>query len=744
VDRSTSAKWPAERTVPAAAVRAVLTNPDVRIDPAGLWLRGARFREPLNLAYVDFAHPLSLTECVVEFGLFAPNLQVPELWLLNTTVNGEVCAVGARIGGRLVLIGATLNNPNGDALSLHSAQIGGDVLADELRTAGAVHAPGASVVGQLRLSGATLSNPDGIALSLENAQISGGVSAAGLHAAGALMAPGARIGGQLSLSRATLNNSNGDALDLDSAQITRDVFAAGLQADGAVHAVGASIGGLLDLSGARLNNPTGTALGLDGAKIARDVFARDFQVNGVVRVFHAYGLVRALGATIGGQLDLTGAALNNPSGYALNLDQAHITGSVHAGCGFRADGEVRALNMTVGGQLDLRRATLNTPNGRALSLHGAQITRDVFAGKLHADGAVSGLGATIGGQLDLREAMLNNPDGDALDLDRAQITGDMFASYKFCARGVVCARGATIGGQLLLTGATLTNHHPDGEALAMESATVGHLLLEPEKWNGSLNLGRAKIGHLTTAEQPPGPLTATGWTVGDLHGPLRDNWRKARLWLDTARPARDSSTRSQWRTRTAWLRNNKPPVPVQSWHALADVYDRNGDPASARRLRFAAANIVTAQSPPKARIVRVAYCVVVGNGYYPLLAVFSVILLLAIGASMVTTNREDIVPTNPTAAEAATERHLGQQAAPRWVPITARTPCEVHPDYPCMHAMTFTVNSLLPSAGSTNRDWMVAPNASFLLVAGLPAIKIALWALAGLVGAGVTGLLRKN
>jgi hypothetical protein len=39
---------------------------------------------------------------------------------------------------------------------------------------------------------------------------------------------------------------------------------------------------------------------------------------------------------------------------------------------------------------------------------------------------------------------------------------------------------------------------------------------------------------------------------------------------------------------------------------------------------------------------------------------------------------------------------------------------------------------------------MVAPNASLLLVAGLPALKIALRAMAVLLLAGVTGLLRKT
>jgi hypothetical protein len=257
VERSKSATWPAERTMAVAAVRAVLTDPDVRVDPRGLRIRAARFGDLLDLAYVDFAHPLYLIECVLEGGLYAPYVRLRELGLVNITANGEI---------------------------------------------------------------------------------------------------------------------------------------------------------------------------------------------------------RAPGATIGGQLNLGGATLRNIDGNALALDQAQITGGVFASDGFHADGEIRAT------------------------------------------------GATIGGQLDLRGATLNNPTGNAL---------------------------------------------------ALESATVAQLLLEPQKWDGSLNLAMAKIGDLKTAEHPPGPLTATGWTVGDLHGPLRDNWRRARQWLETAKPDHDSSGWSRWwRKRTAWLRHN--------------------------------------------------------------------------------------------------------------------------------------------------------------------------------------------
>ncbi|WP_232550256.1 hypothetical protein, partial [Propioniciclava soli] len=84
-------------------------------------------------------------------------------------------------------------------------------------------------------------------------------------------------------------------------------------------------------------------LDLDGATITVGMF--------LTGGFTATGEVRALGANIGGQLNLRGATLTNPDGYALNLDQATITGHVFLDEESTATGEVRALGANIGGQL---------------------------------------------------------------------------------------------------------------------------------------------------------------------------------------------------------------------------------------------------------------------------------------------------------------------------------------------------------------------------------------------------------
>jgi hypothetical protein len=84
--------------------------------------------------------------------------------------------------------------------------------------------------------------------------------------------------------------------------------------------------------------------------------------------FTATGEVKLLGAHIGGQLDLNGATLTNPDGFAVNANRLTVQGSMFCGEGFAATGEVNLMGAHIGGQLGLVGATLTNPNGPALRL----------------------------------------------------------------------------------------------------------------------------------------------------------------------------------------------------------------------------------------------------------------------------------------------------------------------------------------------------------------------------------------
>jgi hypothetical protein len=93
--------------------------------------------------------------------------------------------------------------------------------------------------------------------------------------------------------------------------------------------------------------------------------------------FTADGGVHLLGATIGGQLDCSGATLTNKNGYALAMDRAEVKGSVFLTDGFTADGGVSLPGATIGGQLVCAGTMLTGKNGYALLMDSAEVKADV-------------------------------------------------------------------------------------------------------------------------------------------------------------------------------------------------------------------------------------------------------------------------------------------------------------------------------------------------------------------------------
>jgi cytoskeletal protein CcmA (bactofilin family) len=531
---------------------------------------------------------------------------------------------------------------------------------------------------------------------------------------GTVNALGARINGQLSLAGATIGNPKGQALILDTAEITGGVYADRFIADGEIRAAGARINGQLSLAGATIRNPDGTALNLERAEVTGGVLADGFIADGEIR---------AAGARINGQLSLAGATIRNPNGHAVILERAEITGGVLAER-FIADGEVRAAGAQIHGQLSLAGATIRNPNGHAVILDSAEITGGVFAERFIADGEVRALGAQIHGQLNLDGATIRNATGNALMLDSAEITGEVFAN-KLTADGQVSATNAHIEKNFELLHATLRN--PTGYSLTFAGASIARLILEPSVNEGAVRLYRAKIGDLITAELPPVPLIASGWEVSDIHGPLRESVNLAMNWMDT------NST----------IGTPDKKKSVQPWYAMAAAYERNGDPASARKLRYAAAKKVTAQSSGFTKVAGWLYDGLVGHGYHPLRALGWLVAVVLAGWLVVALSQEDIVPANMKDAIAAanTQPAATGIAAP---PFTARTPCSSHPAYPCEESFTFAFNALAPaSVGSPDAYWTVKHEAYWLTVV-LEMLKIFGWVLAALLIAGVTGLLRKT
>ncbi|MGV9947004.1 hypothetical protein, partial [Rhodococcus aetherivorans] len=478
---------------------------------------------------------------------------------------------------------------------------------------------------------------------------------------------------------------------------------------GMISAPGVRIEGPLVLEGAVLQNPGKPVLTLDGATVTGGLLAARLRAEGETRFF---------GVRIEGQLALEGAVLQNPGKPVLTLDGATVT-VLFAG-ELRATGETRLLGARIEGPLVLHGAILQNPGEPAFSLDGARVSGGLFAAELRATGETRLLGARIEGQLVLHGAILQNPGKYAFTLDLATVTGGLFATG-LRTDGMVSVRSAQIEGQFNLTDAALINGQR--AALSLQTSQVGKLILHT-KSPIIVDLSRARIGDLLTpsSQEPQGRLIATGWELGDVRGAIRTDRHAAARWLGTLPPEEDFA--------------------AQPWHALAAVYDRNGHPAEARRLRFTAASKVTENSPWPTKILRWMYRLVAGHGYYPLLAAAWLIIVLALGIALVENNREHFVPTDDTKARAAAESYTDTN----WLESpNAEIPCAQYPNYPCFDSFAYALNGVIPAAtGALRPDWAITTHAPLMLTLGLPALRVLAWILTALLLAGVTGLLRKN
>ncbi|MQP33456.1 hypothetical protein GEO20_15925 [Rhodococcus erythropolis] len=542
-------------------------------------------------------------------------------------------------------------------------------------------------------------------------------------------------------------------LRIAGARITGDVDLAHITFNYPLHMVRCRIDQPINLYAATLRALNLTAshiqsLFLDGATITGGLFAKQITSRGAIR---------AIGATIGGQLNLTGARLNNPGAEVLTLDGATITGAVFAGQ-IATHGEIRAIGATIDGQLNLTGAHLNNPGKIVLTINKTSIAVGIFADQITTHGEIRANMATIGGQINLKGAYLNNPGKNVVTLDGANMTGAVFrdfvtatTSLKFQANGIITAVRARFAGEVDLTSAKpIFSGHL---GVNFDGAVIQQLSLPSDSLNG-IFLPQVTITHLATpiGREPRYRVWARGWTIGDIDGLIRTDHAAATRWLDLINK-KDQKDQKKDKSKGTDRRPQPLDVSPQPWHALAAVYERNGHPAEARRLRSTAANKVTKNAPLPTKTLRTIYLAVAGHGYYPLLAAVWLIVALIAGVALVETNRAHFVPTAPVVVASSVTAGAtgGNKATPtaqtekQPVTVTGAEDCASHPAYPCLDAFTYALTGVIPAAtGITRPDWAVSTTAPAWVKLGIPALRILAWIFTAILLAGVTGLLRKS
>lgn len=155
---------------------------------------------------------------------------------------------------------------------------------------------------------------------------------------------GARIDGRLDLRQvdAVVPLSLSDCYlpsgaDLSSARLQAVTLQRCLIEE-SIDLAGAQIDGVLDLAGSTVRDDHGAAINSDGLRVAANLVLNEaFSAVGP----GALGAVNLIGATVGGELDASGAQLRNDSGPALGADRLKVGQALVLGGGFSAVGSPR-------------------------------------------------------------------------------------------------------------------------------------------------------------------------------------------------------------------------------------------------------------------------------------------------------------------------------------------------------------------------------------------------------------------
>jgi hypothetical protein len=157
-----------------------------------------------------------------------------DLIAMRASVDGEFRLAGSRIGGSVLLGGATLRNDGGSALHAPNMSVGARFLArDGFSAHGEVRLADLRVEGDLNFRNAVLSNPGGNALLAYGIQTGGSVILSeGFRAQGAVRLSRSRVGGAIFLDNAHLENPAGDAIRCRNTQARTLHLTGGLEASG--------------------------------------------------------------------------------------------------------------------------------------------------------------------------------------------------------------------------------------------------------------------------------------------------------------------------------------------------------------------------------------------------------------------------------------------------------------------------------------------------------------------------------
>jgi hypothetical protein len=448
--------------------------------------------------------------------------------------------------------------------------------------------------------------------------------------------------------------------------------------------------------------------------------------------------IHVMGALIEGILDLKNAELSCPVQFTgcrftdplllsglkvplLNLRDCHLHGYID--CTSADISELTLRDVEIEGTRSIgswnESIAANFVKSRYLALSRVRTKGTIYLQYAHVIGPLY-VSASLSGK---------DNEGNSLRADVIEAGGALFLEIE--AQGSVRLGGAKVANQFSMKGARLKGTGPLGNSLVANGIVVGQDLFLDDGFSaaGPIWLRSADIGTLVLAEDEaslPRLGEVIGWRVRDVRGAIRTNRKVAARWLDSQHTS-------------------------QPWQELAAVYERNGQPADARWIRYRSAVNSTKGTPLPVWTGRQLYRWTTGHGYYPLLALVWLVGIFLLSFALSTRWADDFTTPTTNSIREELSRIEGTPAVQTMKPsmdgppYPGRVPAswwseswEVSQFRPAVYALA----TAFPAAASVQPwsppDDRWGPTEAFLV------LRLFAWVFTALLLAGVTGLLRRQ
>jgi hypothetical protein len=413
-------------------------------------------------------------------------------------------------------------------------------------------------------------------------------------------------------------------------------FAAGLSADrliahgmlvmrwieshGEIRLHGASIGGDLEISGSHINT-SGNAVTLDQATIQGNLLLKFLKDSELVTPFRSKGSIHMNGASVQGDVVCSGVqvelALEDTQDSAFYFDRVRIGGSLDLSMNVEANRGIRAVDAVIDNSVAFRGVRLTGPQA-SLNLNRARIGGSAFLDS----------GLEVPGDINLANARV------AYDLN-----------FNGARVGRTVGEGCTVGGDVIWT--NVGDAPSSKRSLNLSSATLRAFMDDEKSW----------------PEQ--GCLVLDGMTYGSIELFAPQNVKKvSSVSLPPSLPF-NANKRIEWLR----LQNDENQLRPQPWVQLAKFARERGHDEDARHVMYVYDCAKAGSSTPRTRsLYRFFATWLAALREKPIRILKPISCCLLVGSLLFwhAGRMRAIAPTSSAAYLAWTQGRLSDQAYPRF------------------------------------------------------------------------------